>query len=36
MARERLQVIAESDWPPQFWQARSIISALESGKFKPD
>lgn len=35
-ARERLQVIADSGWAPQFWQARSIISALEHGNFKPD
>ena len=35
-ARERLQVIADSDWPPQFWQARSILSALEHGNLKPD
>ena len=36
VARERLQVIADSGWAPQFWQARSIISALDSGNFKPD
>lgn len=35
-ARERLQVIADSGWEPQFWQARSIISALENGNLKPD
>ncbi|HEV8015191.1 MAG TPA: DUF2019 domain-containing protein [Stellaceae bacterium] len=35
-ARERIKVIADSEWPPQYWQARSIISALESGNFKPD
>jgi hypothetical protein len=35
-ARERLQVIADSEWPPQFWQARSILSALDHGNFKPD
>jgi hypothetical protein len=36
VARKRLQVIADSEWPPQFWQARSIIRALKSGNFKPD
>jgi len=36
VARERLQVIADSEWAPQFWQARSIISALEHGNLKPD
>jgi hypothetical protein len=36
VARERLQVIADSGWAPQFWQARSILSALEHGNFKPD
>lgn len=36
VARERLQVIADSEWPPQYIDARSIIDALESGKFKPD
>lgn len=36
VARERLRVIADSGWAPQFWQARSITSALESGNFKPD
>ena len=35
-ARERLQVIADSEWPPQYIDARTIIDALESGKFKPD
>lgn len=36
VARERLQVIADSGWAPQFWQARSIMSALENGNLKPD
>lgn len=36
VARERLQVIADSGWAPQFWQARSILRALDSGNFKPD
>ena len=36
IARERIRVIADSDWPPQFWQARSIMSALENGNLKPD
>lgn len=36
VARQRIQVIADSEWPPQYWQARSIIGALESGNFKPD
>jgi hypothetical protein len=36
IARERIKVIADSEWPPQFWQARSIISALENGNLKPD
>lgn len=36
IARKRLQEIADSEWAPQYWQARSIISALESGNFKPD
>lgn len=36
IARERIRVIADSEWPPQFWQARSIMSALENGNLKPD
>jgi hypothetical protein len=36
IARQRLQVIADSGWAPQYWQARSIVSALENGNFKPD
>ncbi len=36
VARERIQVIADSEWPPQYWQARSIIDALEHGNLKLD
>lgn len=36
VARNRIQEIADSGWPPQFIEARSIISALDNGNFKPD
>lgn len=35
-ARERIQTIADSRWPPQYIEARTIIGALENGNLKPD
>jgi hypothetical protein len=36
VALERMHAIADSDWPPQYWQARTVILALDRGIFKPD
>lgn len=36
VARQRIQVIADSGWAPQYWQASSMIDALKHGNLKPD
>ena len=36
LARQVIQWIADSKWPPQYIEARSIVGALANGNLKPD